>query len=299
MAVMLLVHDGKLNYDQPLAGVLPGFPPYGRSITLRHLLTHTSGLVAYEDLMDKQYTGTPPGKIPQIRDAGVLQLLEQQSATKFAPGSNWEYSNSGFAVLAMVVEKASGKPFGDFLRDRIFRPLGMSHTVAYEKGRNEAPNRAYGHSRDAGPSASPTAGSAPAVLPDAWHETDQSSTSAVLGDGGIYSSLRDLKKWIAALDHYRLLSAPEMQPAYTPVQLPPPAGDAKRPPSYGFGWFLDPYRGHRRLSHDGSTMGFRTTIQRLPDDKLTVIILSNRGDFDPARRAERILDLFLGLEAAH
>jgi CubicO group peptidase (beta-lactamase class C family) len=210
----------------------------------------------------------------------VLKLLEQQASAKFPAGTKWEYSNSGYAVLAMIVEKASGQPFGQFLQERIFKPLKMKNTLAYEKGKNEIPHRAYGHSRK----------------DDAWHETDQSPTSAVLGDGGIYSSIGDLAKWDRALREHTLLSQAEMQPAFTPVQ--PTEVPAKLPDgstvSYGFGWFLDPYQGHKRMSHDGGTMGFRTTIQRFPDNKLTIIVLANRTDIDPEELALKVADLYLG-----
>lgn len=279
MSVMLLVHDSKLHYDDHLTDVFPEFPDYGKSITIRNLLNHTSGLPDYEDLLWKQYPNTPDDKIPQILDAGVLKLLEQQTAGQFPPGSKWQYSNSGYAVLAMVVEKVSGKPFGQFLQDRIFAPLKMHNTLAYEKGKNEIPHRAYGHTRK-------EAGS--------WHETDQSPTSAVLGDGGIYSSIDDLEKWDRALREHTLLSETEMQPALTPVQ--PTSGPEKFPDgktlSYGFGWFLDPYRGHRRRFHDGETIGFRTTIQRFPDDNLTVIVLANRANVDAEAFALRVADLY-------
>src|SRR5215469_13539599 len=135
MAIMLLVHDGKLRYDETLTEVFPEFPAYGRKITIRNLLNHTSGLIDYEDLMAKQYGNTPDAQIPQIHDAGVLSLLEKESTTKFPPGSRWAYSNSGYCTLAMVVQKVSGEPFGDFLRDRIFKPLEMANTLAYEKGK--------------------------------------------------------------------------------------------------------------------------------------------------------------------
>ena len=108
-AIMLLVRDGKLHYDDHLTDFFPEFPAYGKSITVRNLLNHTSGLPDYEDLLMKQYPNTPPEKVPQILDAGVLKLLEQQTSGKFPPGSKWEYSNSGYAVLAMIVEKVSGK----------------------------------------------------------------------------------------------------------------------------------------------------------------------------------------------
>jgi CubicO group peptidase (beta-lactamase class C family) len=274
--IMLLVRDGKLKYDDHLTDIFPEFPAYGKSITIRNLLNHTSGLPDYEDILAKQYPDTPEEKIPQILDAGVLKLLEQQTAGKFPPGSKWEYSNSGYATLAMIVEKISGKPFGQFLRDRIFTPLKMDNTLAYEKGKNEVPHRAYGHSKEKG----------------TWQETDQSPTSAVLGDGGIYSSIDDLAKWDAALRNHTLLNSVEMKPALSPVKLTAPSEENKAN-SYGFGWFLNPYKGHQRMWHDGETVGFRTTIQRFPEDKLTVIVLANRADANPEELALKVADLYL------
>lgn len=277
--IMLLARDGKLHYDDPLTDFFPEFPAYGKSITIRNLLNHTSGLEDYEELLMKQYPDTPPDKIPQILDAGVLKLLEQQASARFAAGTQWEYSNSGYAVLAMIVEKASGRTFGQFLEEKIFKPLRMNNTLAYEKGKNEVPNRAYGHTKEN----------------DGWHESDQSPTSAVLGDGGIYSSVEDLVKWDRALREHTLFSEAEMRPALTPVQ--PTQGPAKygdgSTVNYGFGWGLDPYRNRKRIFHDGETIGFRTTIQRFPDDELTVIVLANRADVNPEELALRVADLYL------
>jgi CubicO group peptidase (beta-lactamase class C family) len=281
MAVMLLVRDGKLRYDESLTEIFPTFPAYGRSITIRNLLNHTSGLVDYEDVMDKKYAGLSWEQIPQIHDAGVLALMEQQTGTQFPPGSNWKYSNSGYCVLAMVVERVSGMPFAEFLRRRIFQPLGMRNTVAYEYGKNQVTNRAYGYTHDAG----------------VWLETDQSPTSATLGDGGVYSSLDDLAKWDDALRNHTLLSAQEMRPAITPVALP---ADSKlqvtepdgSPAAYGFGWFLSPYRGHARMWHYGESIGFRSAIERFTKDNLTIIVLENRSDLDPAKLALKVADLY-------
>jgi CubicO group peptidase (beta-lactamase class C family) len=197
MCIMLLVHDGKLHYDDHLTDIFPEFPAYGKSITIRNLLNHTSGLPDYEDLYIKRYPKTPEEKIPQIHDAEVLQLLEQQTSGRFPPGAKWEYSNSSYVVLGLIVEKASGKSFREFLRERIFVPLKMKNTLAYEKGKNSVPNRAYGHTKEK----------------DGLIETDQSPTSATLGDGGIYSSIDDLAKWDRALSEHTLLSEAEMQPA--------------------------------------------------------------------------------------
>jgi CubicO group peptidase (beta-lactamase class C family) len=277
MAAMLLVQDGKLRYDDRLTDIFPDFPQYGKAITIRNLLNHTSGLLDYEDLM--QPPEPAESSLPQIKDSGVLDLLKQQKTTKFTPVSKWAYSNSGYAVLAMIVEKVSGKPFGDFLRDHIFAPLKMEPTVAYERGKNEVSDRAYGHTMEKG----------------IWHETDQSPTSAVLGDGGIYSSLDDLAEWDRALRMHTLLSEDEMRPAMTPVNVTD--GSVQEPPGtpaeYGFGWFLNPYKGHRRMWHYGETIGFRTTIQRFPDDNITIIVLANRADLVPQDLALRVADLYL------
>jgi CubicO group peptidase (beta-lactamase class C family) len=279
-AIMLLVHDGKLGYEDRLADVFPDFPAYGKTITIRQLLNHTSGLVDYEDIMAKQYAGIADDKIPQIKDAGVLDLLKHQTSTTFTPDTRWAYSNSGYVVLAMVVEKRSGMGFGEFLRQRIFTPLRMTGTIAYEKGRNEVEHRAYGHTKTA----------------DGWRETDQSSTSATLGDGGVYTSLNDLEKWDAALAGHTLLTAKEMEPALRPATgangSPLRQPDGSLAPLYGFGWFLDPYQGHRRYAHYGETVGFRNAIQRFPDDHLTVIVLSNRSEVDAPALAESVADLY-------
>jgi len=278
LAVLLLVHDGKLRLDEKLTDVFPEFPAYGRAITLRNLLNHTSGLVAYEDLVDKTYKSWQ--EIPQISDAGVLELMEKQTGTKFPPGTAWEYSNSGYCVLAKVVEKASGLGFADFLRRRIFVPLKMYETLAYEYGKNQVKARAYGYTQDAG----------------TWLETDQSPTSATLGDGGIYSSLDDLGKWDEALRRHTLLSEAAMRPALTPVALPQDfhsSSEGGEPVKYGFGWFLDPYRGHARMWHSGESIGFRTVIERFPSDGLTIFVLANRTDVDPSALALKIADMYL------
>jgi CubicO group peptidase (beta-lactamase class C family) len=278
MAIMLLVHDGKLRYDESLTEVFPNFPAYGKTITIRHLLNHTSGLLDYEDLMAKEYGNLPDDQIPQISDAGVLERLERVTTTNFPAGAKWQYSNSGYCVLAMVIEKISGKSYGEFLRERIFAPLQMTNTLAYVKGKNEVPNRAYGHS----------------LQGNGFRETDQSSTSATLGDGGVYTSLTDLARWDAALREHTLLSEKEMQPALTSVHpTSAPAEENGHSVSYGFGWFVDPYRGHERMWHYGETIGFRTTIQRFPKDHLTVIVLCNRADLSAIDLALKAADGYL------
>ena len=291
--IMLLVHDGRLRYEDALTVALPGFPAYGSGVTIRHLLTHTSGLPDYEQLMENAEKAKGPMWSPerQIRDDEVLALLQKETRGLFAPGASWAYSNSGYVLLGLVAARAAGKPFGDVLRERIFAPLGMTQTLAYEKGRNEVPDRAYGHTKE-------HAG---------FRETDQSSTSATLGDGGVYSCLEDLAKWDDGLRTHALLSEVEMAPALTPVRLADgseprwPEGEQGgdnlfpgRPVAYGFGWFLDPWQGRKRAWHYGDTMGFRAIVERFPADGVTVVILANRGDLDLRSLALEIAEAELG-----
>ena len=283
MAVMLLVHDGKLRYEERLTQIFSDFPEYGRAITMRHLLTHTAGLPDYEELMG----GGPWTEARQIRDDEVLALLKRQPAPKFAAGTSWAYSNSGYVVLGLLVAKVSGVPFGDFLRQRIFEPLHMNRTLVYVKGRNSVPNRAFGHTKQA----------------QGFVEADQSSTSATQGDGGIYSNLEDLAKWDQALRTHALISEAEMAPALTAVRLvdgsetrwPDAPGDDNlnpgKPVAYGFGWFLDPYAGRARMWHSGSTRGFSTVIERFTTEKLTIVVLCNRTDLEASQLALQVAEV--------
>jgi len=291
MSVMLLAHDGTLQYDDKLTKFFPEFPAYGKDITIRNLLNHTSGLPDYEDLMEAEEKAKGPLWTPerQIQDQEVLQLLEKASSGFFAPGTSWAYSNSRYVVLSLVVAKVSRKSFGEFLAQRIFNPLHMDHTLMYVKGKNEVTSRAYGHTKE--------------KETGVFRQTDQSPTSATQGDGGIYTSLVDLAKWDDALRNHTLLGAGEMKPAMTAVKLwdgspthwpDSPHGDNGTPGravSYGFGWFVDPYQGHARTWHTGSTMGFGTVIERFLEDNLTIIILCNRTDLDPEKLSLQVADI--------
>ena len=259
-AVLLLAEAGKLQLDDPVRKWLPTLPEAMQPVTIRHLLTHTGGLVDYEDFV--------PDEGPQVLDAGVLAILEKQNRTYFTPGSSYRYSNTGYSLLALIVEKASGQRFAAFLHDRIFEPLGMHDTVAFENGVSTVPTRAYGYSADGG----------------SWTRTDQSSTSAVLGDGGIYSSTNDLAKWDAALYDDRLLRKESRELAFTPAtHTDNPSID------YAFGWRIT----GETLWHSGETRGFRNVIVRYPERKLTVIVLTNRNDPEPYPTALAIAQLFL------
>lgn len=265
MAILILAERKRLSLDDDLTKFFPDYPAYGKQITVRHLLNHTSGLRAYEDL-------TPAERTAQLKDLDVLDLLKRQAGTYFAPGSEWRYSNTGYAHLALIVEKASGMRFAAFLKRNIFDPLHMSGTVAFEEGISTVRNRAYGYSE----------------RENGFERTDQSLTSAVLGDGGIYSSVEDLYRWDQALYTTRLVRAETLQTAVTPAVL----SGGKRT-SYGFGWEIGEYRGLKTVRHGGSTIGFRTHISRFPEKRFTVIVLINRNNAKPEEIADRIADLYL------
>jgi len=252
-AILLLSQDGKLSLNDPVKKWLPSLPSAVNSVTITHLLTHTSGIIDYEDVI-------PAGTVTQLHDADVLRLLESQDSVYFKPGTRYSYSNSGYSLLSLIVARASGKSFATFLRERIFLPLGMNHTVAYEEGISTVSNRAFGYT----------------IKDGVWTRKDQSTTSAVLGDGGIYSSIDDLAKWDAALYDSRLLSDDSRRLAFTPHTATDQA-DVK----YGFGWRIT----GETLWHSGETVGFRNVIIRNPSRRLTVVLLTNRDDPAPYETA--------------
>ncbi len=259
-AILLLIEDGRLGLDDRLRQWLPSLPMSNDAITIRHLLTHTSGLIDYEEVM-------PADQVTQLRDRDVLHLQEGQDRLYFAPGSHYRYSNGGYSLLALIVERISGLSFQQFLHERIFAPLGMSQTLAYVPEGPAIAHRAYGYS----------------WIGNTWQRTDQSSTSAVLGDGGIYSSIDDLARWDAALYDDRLLSDTSRAAAFTASTTTDDADVA-----YGYGWRIT----GESLWHSGETIGFRNVIVRYPMRRLSVIVLSNRDEPEPYRIALAIARLF-------
>jgi CubicO group peptidase (beta-lactamase class C family) len=260
--ILLLAEDGKLSLDDPVKRWLPSLPAAAGAVTLRHLLSHTSGLIDYEDVMPENMTG-------QLHDADVLRILEGQNRGYFVPGSDYRYSNSGYALLALVVGRASGQDFATFLHQRIFQALGMGSTVALEEGRSTVVRRAYGYSE----------------IDGGWVRTDQSPTSAVLGDGGIYSSIDDLAKWDAALYDERLLKKSSLSLAFSR------AASTTEPdvPFYGFGWRIN----GDSVWHSGESIGFRNVIVRYPKQRLSIIVLTNRNDPEPYKTALAIARHYL------
>ncbi len=265
MSILILAQRGKLTLDDKMTKFFPEFPDYGKEITLRHLLTHQSGLLDYEEVMPANVT------IP-LSDRDVLWILRQQDHLKCSPGEKFDYSNTGYSFLALIVEIVSGQKFATFLTENIFQPLGMTHSIAYEPGISVVPNRAFGYAKVGG----------------GFEFSDQSTTSAVLGDGGIYSSLTDLYKWDQALSTEKLVSRKMLQEAFT-------AHSAKSDiegSGYGYGWYVAKHRGSDRIWHYGSTCGFSTELDRFPEKQLTVIILINRRNAKNPELSHKIADLY-------
>lgn len=262
-AILLLAEQHRLNLDDPVRRWLPNLPASTSGVTLRQLLTHTSGLVDYEDLI-------PPGTTDQVSDDDVLRMVSATDKVYFAPGTAYRYSNTGYVLLGLVVEQASGVSLPLFLSQNIFQPLRMDHTLMYVRGGPEVADRAYGYSEENGE----------------WTRTDQSVTSATRGDGGIYSSIDDLAKWDAALYDDRLLSDASRQLAFAPhVKVTDEPYEA----SYGYGWRIT----GDTVWHSGESIGFRNVIVRWPEQHLTVILLTNRNDPEPYRTALAIAQPYL------
>ena len=258
--IMMLAERGCLDLDARLPELFGDFPAFGREIRLRDLLQHSSGLIDYESVIGPNFAG-------QLSDRDVFRIVRESGRTDFEPGSKFRYSNTGYALLAVLVEEASGTGFARFLSDNIFAPLTMGGTVAFELGKSNVEKRALGYT---------VAADGRAVL------SDQDATSAVLGDGGVYSSLVDYMKWDDAL--------------YTDALLPSTLLEAMWVPGighYGYGWRIDTFEGRRRLHHEGFSCGFQNHVMRFPEERLTVLVLSNRRDPAVQPIAEAVSSLYL------
>ena len=268
MCILQLIERGQLTLETTLTDIFPEFPDYGKTITVKNILNHTSGLQDYEELI-------PEGMTRQLKDKDVLDIMEGVDSAYFAVGEKHQYSNTGYAILTQILEKITGEPFRDYLKKNIFDPLHMDSTLAYENGINEVPNRAYGYTIEADGN----------VI-----RTDQSPTSAVLGDGGIYTNLEDMYKWDQSLYTNQLLGQKYLDMAFTNYKT----NDGKFM-NYGFGWRLETYKGMDIIYHTGSSIGFRNIFYRIPSKNFSLVVLRNRDDgdeFSSMAYAHGIVDLF-------
>lgn len=264
--VMLLVEDGKLALDDVVNKYLESAPQPWQAITVRHLLSHTAGLGDYPKSFDLK------------RDYTEDELLSAIYASKlaFEPGESWSYSNLGYVTLGILIHKVSGKFYGDFLDERIFRPLGMTATRIISES-EVVPHRSAGYRLVDGKLAN-----------QEWVSPTMNSTA----DGSLYFNLVDLAKWDAALAGEQLLRKSSLDAMWTPIVLTSGKPSKER---YGFGWSLEDVRGHRVVQHGGAWQGFTTFIIRFPNDRLSVVVLTNLSakDSKPGKIARHVAGIYL------
>ena len=267
-AIVLLAQQGKLALDDDLRQFVPEIPDYGKTITLRHVLHHTSGLRDYVTLLS--LAGAQEEAV--TTDADALALLARQKGVNFAPGDDYLYSNTGYFLLSLVVKKASGKPLREYAQEQIFAPLGMTQTqilddhtkVIAGKAASYAPMRGGGGFRN--------------VLAN-WEQT---------GDGAVQTTVGDLAKWDANFYSGKVGGAALVRELETTGVLNDGATI-----DYALGLTVDRYRGLRRVAHGGSWAGFRSHTLRFPEQRLSALVLCNRVDGDPGTLAAKVADVYL------
>lgn len=267
-AIMLLQQRGELSVDDPISNYLPEYPTHGHTITIEHLLTHTSGIFSY--------TAIPGYMAQRVRaDLTTEELIDafKSEPMEFAPGEQWSYSNSGYVLLGAIIEEVSGQSYPDFMRENIFDPLNMENT--YYGGPQVIPGRASGYQW---------------MEDEYWHAPYLSMTQPHAA-GGLLSSVGDLAKWDQALQKNRLLTAESFQRMTTPFTL-----NNGETTDYGYGFRLSEVRGHPAVEHGGGIFGFVTAAMRIPEEDIYVAILSNRTGRgpDPGIVARRIAARLLG-----
>lgn len=275
MAILMLSERGKLSLDDPLSKFFPEFPPYAQKITVRHILNHTSGLPDYMEIfltsgkVDKEQK--PGGYEPTSAES--VKLLSEQKEPRFAPGEKWEYSNSGYVVLGQIAGKAAGKPLPQFLKENVFGPLGMKSTLVSDESRPKIKSRAISYRMDAS---------------GKYANADYTPLNLIYGDGNVNTTIEDMFLWDQALYTEKLVKAATLKQAFTSGKLA-----SGKDVGYGFGWVVGQYGGLDVVMHTGGWAGFRTEIVRFPQERFTVVILSNLGNFRPAIISKKIAAIYL------
>jgi len=267
MSIVLLVQDGKLSLDDTVTKWIPELPPFARTITLRHLLNHTSGLRDYMTLLAVSAWPTDG----ELTERQFLDLMHRQRTLNFAPGDEFLYSNTGYALLSIIVKRASGESLRDFARARIFAPLGMASTEFRDDHNEKIPNRAIGYE----------------ATESGVVETNPRID--VVGDAGVYSTIEDLAKWQANFRTPRLGGEAGIAMMIEPGRL----NNGQQIP-YGFALTLGELRGMKTIAHSGAFGGFRTEMLRFPEVDIGVVTLCNTSNVSPTL-AEQIAALLIGV----
>jgi CubicO group peptidase (beta-lactamase class C family) len=259
-AVLILEERGKLKVTDTLGSHLPDCPKAWADVTLHHLLSHTAGIPEH----------TIPGVLPGIMTRtmtprGIVDTVKDKPLD-FTPGEKWKYSNTGYVLLGMVIEKASGQGYADFLKGGIFDPLGMADT-GYERRRPILKQRASGYGRAGGE-----------VVNAAYIDM-----TVPFAAGALYSTLDDLLRWDRALATDQLLPAAAREKMFTPVK-----------DDYGYGWGIKKRFGRTVQSHGGGIPGFRSVVARYPDENLFVAVLANVEDAPVQVMANDLAAIVLG-----
>jgi D-alanyl-D-alanine carboxypeptidase len=263
-AMMLLVEQEKIGLDVSIDQYLAEIPEVWKPVTIRQLLTHTSGIADYEEIMGY-------GAYRNPMTATQVISLAAGKPLDFAPGTKWNYSNTGYFLLTLIVEKVSAEPYSQFVRRHVLEAVGMNHTRSsdpFEIIRNRSAGYAYANGR--------------------LENRDPIQPTATGGAGMLVSTVGDLAKWDAALTRQAILT----NESYVQVWNNAPLSSGL-PSGYGLGWFVSPMRDHRSQSHSGGTAGFSSNILRLPDDQLTVIVLTNSYNANPVSIANHIARVFI------
>jgi len=273
-AVMMLVEEGKVGLDDAITKYFPGAPDTWNNIKVRNLLSHTSGLAEYES---DERTG-PSGPFYLRLDFTEDELLKKAEALPFdfQPGEKWSYRNTNYLLLGFLIRKVTGEFYGDYLHERIFKPLGMNATRIISEA-DIIPNRAAGYQLVKGE-----------LKNQDWVSPTFNSTA----DGALYFTVLDLAKWDAALYTEKLVKKSSLDQMWTVAKL----NDGKPNKSnYGFAWTIDQMNGHRVIEHGGAWQGFTTYIARYVDDKLTVVVLTNldSAHSNPGRIAHHVAGLYV------
>ncbi len=270
-AILTLVDDGKLSLDDAVRQYVPELPEYGAPLTIRHMLTHTSGLRDWGSLA--AIAGWPRGERAHTH-AHVVDILSRQMALNFTPGTRWSYSNSGYNLAAVIVSRVGGMSFAEFSRTRVFEPAGMTHTSWRDDFRRQVPNRAtaYATGRGAG----------------AGYRIDMPFED-VHGNGGLLTTVGDLLKWN---EHYdRPSSAETTRVRRQQENAVLSTGQALE---YAYGLYVRPYKGLNEVSHSGLTAGYRAFLTRFPDQRVSVAVLCNAGNANATQYAHAVSDIYLG-----
>ncbi|MFI5384992.1 MAG: serine hydrolase domain-containing protein [Fimbriimonadales bacterium] len=278
-AILLLAKQGKLNLDDPLTKSCPEFSGDAGAITIRHLLNHTSGIQDYERLFVESGRVGPIVPQPSTTkpldgeptSADTLKLLAQVGVLDFPPGSNFEYSNSGYVVLGQVVERVSEKRLSEFLSSEVFKKLRMRHSVLVDERLQPIPGGAHSYAKKGD-----------------LDDIDYTPLNRIYGDGNIHSSARDMAAWLGSLDRYSILPEDWQKQAWTPATL-----TGGRVTDYGFGWVVGAHNGEPELSHEGGWTGFESSILYFPKRRLGVVVLSNLEELPAGDLSTAIADIYL------